>query len=432
MTTLLAGVQPACRAATVKGRYAMKCRQWRSVCIGTAALLALVGCSSSTASGGPSVDTIKVGVLEDVTGAFALGHTAENGVKARFALQNAEGGVGGKKLAYVTADTTSTVPGTLSAAQTLVQNDHVFGIIGTDLGISGAVNFLKAKSVPLVGWYPTSANYGDPSFTNMFSASGSGNPKYLATTTYGNFFKSQGVTSVAGVSYSTAAGTAGVKATLKGAEIVGLKVAYQNTNLAVGTTDVGALALSIKESGADGIYLPLLANTSLALLNQLKEDGVTLKAAVMVVGYGQDTLGQAPAVAALQGIDFETVPPPVEANTQATQQMVAALSKYAGQTGEPYGADIQGWLMADLFIKGLEAAGSNPTPARFISELRKVNNYDAGGLYTKPIDFNAVGNLGVGVGPGNCIYVTKLVGNAFQVIPSANPVCGESTGQTVG
>jgi branched-chain amino acid transport system substrate-binding protein len=410
-------------------------RHLQAVSIGAAALMALAltacgssGRSSGTASGG----TIKVGVLTDVTGALATGHDVEDGVKARFALQNAEGGVDGKKLSYVVADTTSTFPGALSAAQTLVDHDHVFGVLAGTEAVQGAVSYLKTQNVPLVGFYPTSPDFGVPSFTNMFSVNGSGNPNYLVVSTFGSFFKSQGVTSLAGVSYADAAGTGGLEATLKSAQSVGLKVAYENNTLPIGTTDVEALALSIKASGANGIYLPVLENTSIALLTQLKEDGVHLKAALLITGYGEDTLGSAPAVAAAQGDDFLTTWQPVEANTSATRQMVAALHKYAGETSEPYDSDYEGWLMASLFIRGLQAAGTSPTPASFISGLRKVTDWNAGGLYGKPVDFREFGNLGVTVGPGNCFYVAKLEGNAFRVIPSANPICGKSTGQTVG
>lgn len=416
----------------------MKRRHKSAVCISTAVLLATAACSSSAGSGGGSGSgsssggSISVGLLSDVTGPFASGHDMEQGVKARFAQQNAQGGVNGKKLQYVKVDTTSTVPGTLSAAQTLVQNDHVLGIIGGGFDLSGAANYLKQQKVPVVGFASASPQFGNPAFTNMFSATGSSNPKYLATTTYGNFFKSQGVTSIAGVGYSDAASANSVKATLQGAQAVGLKVGYQNTNLAVGTTDVAALALNIKNSGADGIYLPILEDTAFSLLTQLKEDGVTLKAAVLLTGYGQATLGSPPAVSAAQGYDFMSFQQQVESNSSASQTMVSALQKYAGLKGEPYYNDIQGWVLADLYIRGLQAAGNKPTAASFISGLRAVKDYEAGGLYAKPIDFSQFGNIGIGVGPGNCVYISKLVGDKFQVIPAANPVCGDSTGKTVG
>jgi branched-chain amino acid transport system substrate-binding protein len=415
----------------------MKRRHLQATCFGVVALLAVAACGSAASGGSPSASgsgsggTIKVGLLSDLTGPYADGPSMEGGVKARFALQNAEGGVDGQKLQYIQVDTASTVPGTLSAAQTLVQQDHVLGVLDGAFNLSGAVNFLKQQHVPVVGFSSASQDFGEPAFTNMFSATGSSNPGFLVTTTYGNFFKSQGATSVAGVGYPDASSTNSVLATMKGAQAVGLKVAYENTSLPIGSTDVGALALNIKKSGADAIYLPILANTAYALLAQLKEDGVKLKAAVLLTGYGQATLSSPPAVAAAQGYDFMTFQQQAEANTPATKQMLAAFTKYDDLNGEPYYNDIQGWVLADLFIKGLEEAGRNPTASSFISGLRKVNDYVAGGLYAKPIDFSQFGNLGIGVGPGNCVYISQLQGSTFHVIPAANPVCGASTGQTV-
>jgi branched-chain amino acid transport system substrate-binding protein len=417
----------------------MKRRHLQAMCFGAVALMAVAACGSAAsggsagASGGSSSgSTIKVGLLSDLTGPYADGPSMEGGVKARFAQQNAEGGVDGKKLEYTQVDTTSTVPGTLSAAQSLVQQDHVFGIIGGNFDLSGAQNYLRQQNVPVVGFFSASPQFGNPAFSNMFSITGSGNPNFLVTTTYGNFFKSQGADKVAGIGYNEAASAHAVEATMKGVQAVGLNVAYQETSLPLGSTDVGALALNIKKSGANGIFLPILANTAYALLAQLKEDGVTVKAAVVLTGYGDATLSSPPAVAAAQGVDFMTFQQQVESGSPATKQMLAAFAKYDGLTGEPYYNDIQGWVLADAFIRGLQAAGSNPMPAKFISGLRKVNNYLGDGLYSRPLDFSQFANTGIGVGPDNCIYISKLEGKAFHVIPAANPVCGTSTGQTVG
>src|SRR5580693_776959 len=153
----------------------MKRRHLQAICFGAVALLGVAACSSagssgsSAASGSASGGTIKVGLLSDLTGAYADGPSMEDGVKARFAQQNAEGGVDGQKLQYIQADTTSTVPGTLSAAQTLVQNDHVLGILDGAFNLSGAVNFLKQQNVPLVGFSTASQDFGEATFTNMFS-----------------------------------------------------------------------------------------------------------------------------------------------------------------------------------------------------------------------------------------------------------------------
>ncbi len=48
-----------------------------------------------------------------------------------------------------------------------------------------------------------------------------------------------------------------------------------------------------------------------------------------------------------------------------------------------------GWLGAQAFLKGLEVAGKNPTRESFITNLRQVHNYDAGGLEA-PFDYSTI------------------------------------------
>jgi branched-chain amino acid transport system substrate-binding protein len=409
--------------------------------LGSAALVALiassvVACGGSAGSGADPAagSTITVGVMADLTGPYSSDFaTTEKGVKARIDLQNAQGGLNGHQLKYVMADTTSTVAGTLSAAQTLVQNDNAFAVLGDNADGSGAVNFLHQQNVPYLAEASSAPQFGDAAYTNMFSVTGSYNPHYAVATTYGDFFRKEGVTSVAGVGYPDAASANAVKEHLAGAAAVGLKVSYTNTSLPIGSTDVGAIALGIQRSGADGIFLPILPNTAFALLGQLKQLGVHLKAVVVLTGYGEDLLGSPPAVQAAQGDDFTSFLSPLELNTPATKTVQNAMRKYSGITTNPTSAEYYGWLLADAFIAGLKASPTNPTRQQFNTALRGVHNYTAGGLYTgTPLDFSQIGNVSGGTGPGNCIYVVQLRGNAFHPVPGAQPICGKLTGQTVG
>ncbi|WP_256461797.1 ABC transporter substrate-binding protein [Nocardia alni] len=407
--------------------------------LGSALLLALtassvVACSNSAGSGTTPGSTITVGLMADLTGGYASGFdTAEKGIKARFDLQNDQGGVHGHKLAYSVADTTSTGAGTLSAAQTLVQNDKAFAVIGDNADGSNAVNFLHQHKIPYLGEGSSAPQFGEPAYTNMFSVTGSYNPHYAVATTYGDFFRSQGVTSVAGVGYPDAASANAVKAHLAGAAATGLKVSYTNTSLPIGSTDIGAIALGIQRSGADGVFLPILPNTAFSLLGQLAQLHVDIKAAVVLTGYGHDLLGSPPAVQAAQGDDFTSFIAPVELGTPATKAVLDAMRRYSGITTTPTTAEYYGWLLADAFIAGLRAAPANPTQQQFVAALRGIHDYDGGGLYTgSKLDFSQIGNVSVGTGPGNCIYIVKLQGNAFQPLPGAEPICGRTTGQTVG
>ena len=48
--------------------------------------------------------------------------------------------------------------------------------------------------------------------------------------------------------------------------------------------------LGIKNSGADGVYLPMAAATNIAVVQGLQQNGVEMKATVLATGYGQDFL----------------------------------------------------------------------------------------------------------------------------------------------
>src|SRR3954468_20812977 len=97
------------------------------------ALAAAAGCgggsSSPSAQGttNPTADkTITVGVLTDVTGlAASSSKTSIEGVKAGIAAVAPEG----YTIKYVVADTATNPSQVLTAAQKLVQRDHVFAVI---------------------------------------------------------------------------------------------------------------------------------------------------------------------------------------------------------------------------------------------------------------------------------------------------------------
>src|SRR5580693_7111784 len=115
----------------------MRKRRTAAVAVVITGVIALGACSKSNspdaAGPAPSVNNtaasgapIKLGLLTSETGAASSSfNTVYQGVEARIGLQNAQGGVDGHKLEYVTADDTSTGPGAVAAAQQLIEQDHV-------------------------------------------------------------------------------------------------------------------------------------------------------------------------------------------------------------------------------------------------------------------------------------------------------------------
>jgi branched-chain amino acid transport system substrate-binding protein len=391
-----------------------------------AACTALAACSSSGGSGSSSSSssstgggskTITIGYVTDLTGAASSGFlTSKLGIDAYLNRINAAGGVNGIKIKYVLADTTSTPTGALTAVQKLVQQNNVFAIVENSSDFFGAEPYALQQGVPVVGSAIDGPYWGDPKDTNIFAAPGVTNENYTLSA-YGQFMKSQGVTKCASLGYASSPSSAlAAEGFIKSCEMAGLKSGYLNTQFPFGSTNVGPIALAMKNAGVNGLFLPTDPSTSFALVVALHLLGVKLKASLLPTGYGGDLLASKPAVAAAQGIDFETIGQPGEANTPATRQRAADLAK-VGVTGPPTFAEQEAYLALTAFVAGLKAAGPNATRQSFMQAMGKITNYDAGGLLApEKISFRDY------TPTTSCLWVAQLKGEKFFVVPGT-PIC---------
>ena len=166
---------------------------------------------------------------------------------------------------------------------------------------------------------------------------------------------------------------------------------YLNNTLDFGGTDVGPVVLGIKNSGADGLYLPLDSDTNFAIVQGLQQNGVEMKANILATGYSQDLLDQ-PIAKTITPNDVMFI------ELQAGRARRAGgedrsrpnLKKYAGLTGVPDYGTYTGYITCDMAILGLKNAGKNPTRQSFVDGIRKTNGgkYDGAGLLCKPIDLS--------------------------------------------
>jgi ABC-type branched-subunit amino acid transport system substrate-binding protein len=374
--------------------------------------------SRSALAGQVTAPTYTIGVLTDLTG---LGASSE-----RTTVQGVEAGVyqagqQGYRFKYVVADTTSLPGGALTAAQKLVDEDHVFAVVASSGLTFAASNYLASRGIPVVG----AAQDGPEwlSSTTMFSVFGRSDATKVGTT-FGQFMKSQGVTNVGSVGYSIAPLSAdAAKSEALSAEAAGLKAGYVDPSFAFGSTNVQPVALAMKAAGVDGITASVEPNTAFALVTALRQLGVKLKVALLPTGYGGDlTQGGKDAIQSAQGIYFYVPFEPVEMGTPATRRFQDAL-KAVGVPGDPTYAEYIGYTSVDMIVRGLRQAGANPTQAGFIAALDGVHDYDAAGLLgSHTVD---LGSMARNVfGPDNCVYVTKLAGSTFQLVPGADPICG--------
>jgi ABC-type branched-subunit amino acid transport system substrate-binding protein len=122
------------------------------LCVAVAASLAgLTACASSPGSGGgASTSPITFGVLHPFTGAYAsVGEAALQGVTVAASEINANGGILGRKLEIVHADTLGDPVDAVPAAEQMIAASHPVGIIGPGgLEIGAIQRILDADKIP--------------------------------------------------------------------------------------------------------------------------------------------------------------------------------------------------------------------------------------------------------------------------------------------
>jgi ABC-type branched-subunit amino acid transport system substrate-binding protein len=393
----------------------------KTMLLAAAALLLFAGaCSSSpsSTSSGQGGTTYTIGILTDATGlAASADRTTVQGVEAGIAAARQQG----YNFKYVVGDTQTSPAGTLAAAQKLVDENHVDAVVAVSGLTFAAAPFLTAQGVPVVGSPQDGPEW--PGSKNMFSVFGFVDTTKVATT-IGKYLKMEGATTVGTLGYGIVpSASEAAKSYAASAQVAGLKAGYVNGQFPFGSTNVDPVALAMKSAGVDGIATGLEPNTAFALLTALNHTGVTLRASLLATGYGGDlTQGGPGALQTAQGASFYLIYQPVELRTPATTKFQNALRTASIKT-DPTFAEYLGYASIDALVRGLQVTGPNPTHASLIRGLASVHNFDAAGLLDgHTVDFGS--RAANSLGPDNCLYMTKLVGSTFQLVPGADPICG--------
>lgn len=148
-----------------------------------------------------------------------------------------------------------------------------------------------------------------------------------------------------------------------------------------GGVDLTSEALTAKQDHVNAILPTMDDSSNYALVTAMEQAGVKLKAALFSVGHEPSVI-HSPTWPALQGTYFLCLTRPFSLPNSGTEQMGAALTKYAHFTkGEfpSYGQDLA-WLGCDLMIKGIQGAGQNPSRASVVKALWSIKSYNGNGL----------------------------------------------------
>ncbi len=380
----------------------------------------MVGATATTAGASPA--PITIAYITDLTGEGASENASSPaGFEARLDMQNAEGGVDGHKLVPLVIDDQTSPSEIATAVQEA--DSKAFGIVSQSPLFFLAAKYPNQAGVPVTGTYDDGPEWGTQPYTNMFASDeGSVDPKYPVNTQIGDFLKQHGGTVLGAYGYgiSPSSSRAAI-ATADSFQHAGGKVGVLDTTVPFGGVDFTADALVAKQDGINAMVPAMDANSNYALATALKQAGVKLKATLFATGYEPDVI-KSPVWSTLQGDYFFSPFRPWSLPNAGTEQMQAAMEKYAHFTKSqfPTFGQYEAWAGADLMIKGLEMAGPNPTHAAVIKDLRGLKSYNANGLLPNPIDYSTIFGHDL---PETCSWVMQAEKTGFVAI-SSKPTCG--------
>ncbi len=383
--------------------------------------LLLVGTTAVTASA--SSAPITIAYITDITGEGASENsTSPAGFEARLDLQNAEGGVNGHRLVPLVIDDQTSPTEIATAVQSAISKG-AFGIVSQSPLMFLAAKYPEQAGLPVTGTYDDGPEWGEQPYTNMFSSdNGSVDPKYPVNTQLGDLFKKLGGTVLGAYGYSISPSSSrAAVGTADSFKDAGGKVGVLDTTVPFGGVDFTSEALIAKQDHVNALSPSMDANSNYALATALKQAGVKLKAAIFATGYEPDVI-HSPEWSTLQGDYFLSLFRPWSLPNAGTEQMQAAMEKYAhfSKSEFPNFGQNEAWAGADLMIKGLQMAGPNPTRADVIKDLRGLKSYNVNGLL--PVNLDYATDFGHNP-PKTCAWIMKAETNGFTAI-SSQPSCG--------
>ena len=366
---------------------------------------------------GVTDDTIKIGVISILSGAqaqsFAPG--TEDGLRARIDRANRDGELGDRQIELVIKDDQANQANNLTAAQQLVEEEEVFGIIELSNASDGSARYLNREGIPVAGWHLGQKEWGI--YENMFSWRNSQppNPQKVFTSRNADVMKALGARKIALVG-SNIGSSAIFMDQIETAvnKTKGMEAVYKTTDVTAEQQDFTGIAAAIKDSGADGMYTGLAGVQANNLVQALNQANVDLEAIVFPGGYDDRVLGLAGYDGAYIGTEFK----PLEVGSEGLTQYENDMEE-AGKAPLRF-FSFHGYFAADTLIEGIKAAGVNcPTRKAFINNLRMVEDYDAGGSFV-PVDYAEIfGRIFY------CVYYVQVQNQEFVPVFDGEPFCAK-------
>jgi len=268
-------------------------------------------------------------------------------------------------------------------------DDNVFAALPIAVDLFSGADLLARNGVPTFGWNinPEFGSEDNPSPPNFFGEAGSYiNFKTAGPSSYLDAWLAQKLNKkrIGLIAYNvpqSSGATDAIDATFQKFPQSG-KVAFKDTSLAFGAVDYSVQVSKMKDAKVNMVIPSLDANGAFTLAREMKKQGLN---ATMILpnAYNQERIAKNADVA--NGNYVFTLYAPFETNPKpAGLKLYETWIKKSGGTKSEN--SYVGWLNADLFVRGLKAAGCDFTRQKVVDAINQMTNYNADGVIA-PVDW---------------------------------------------
>jgi ABC-type branched-subunit amino acid transport system substrate-binding protein len=326
---------------------------------------------------GVSADKIIFGQAAPLDGpAAALGQDMRTGIMAAFEEANKAGGVAGRKLELISKDDGYEPTKSIEVTKKLIEEDHVFGLIGpVGTPTSAATQPIAADAgVPFIGPFTGADFLRNPFKPNVINIRAS----YFqeTETMVERLTKDRSATRIAILYQDDAFGRAGLAGVQKAMEKRNIKLVAEGT-FERNTVAVKAALLEIRKGNPEAVimvgpYKPCAEFIKLA--RQVKMDAQFINISFV----GSNALAKELGEAGSGVVITQVVPFPDDASIPLVASYQAAL-KAADPNAKPGFVTLEGYVVGKLAIAALQKISGEPTRKAFLETVLN-NNFDLGGF----------------------------------------------------
>jgi ABC-type branched-subunit amino acid transport system substrate-binding protein len=318
---------------------------------------------------------IRVGGVASVTNPLGGPYgQAFKGVQAYFEMINARGGIYGRQLKLV-AERDDKVANNQTEIQGLLSQDKVFAVLPVASLLFTGAQLLADEGVPTFGWTIQPDWQGPP---NLFGEKGSNLCIDCPFPVQPWLTREIGATKVGvlgyGISEQSKLCTEGIKRSFE--KYPAAEIAYVDSAVPFGATDLSVQVSRMKEAGVDFVTTCMDTNGATSLAKEMDRQQLD---AVQYLQNGYDYSLVEEFADVFDGayvmtgfVPFEVSDPP-----PGLRNYFEWIDRVGGERGE---SSLYGWLNADLFYRGLVAAGPEFTRQSVIDAINTMTDWDADGI----------------------------------------------------